>query len=445
MAITTVIQTSDQKTHNPLGSSDPISYTCMCGQPGSVLLFYRYFANDLQLPEAHFEEAQQPQIQADFQKKICEANGLTGKIRVSKEGFNVTVAGCHAAIEKYIDACIHHWSFAALDVGIKEKQDSFFKPTPGCRCCFPSLSVRTTSEITPLGLTNYSPSSWSNIAPLPPAEFHRIAKEEEVKLVDVRNHYESRIGFFVDGKGREAIKPAVRRFGQWPRWVQEHKDVLLEKADKEEDPKQKPILSYCTGGIRCEKGSRWMEESLRSSGKEVTIHTLDGGIASYITWMEEEIKAGRMKPDDSLFKGQNYVFDARGSLGIEGVEPVSKCHVCGRKSARLGKCMTDGCHLVLVVCEQCDGGGKDVRCCESCLSLSKEEVAQDIKRKRMCKCEQTREKGLWGDEKAKQVKSQGWKKEKKKLVHKNVRFETVQKANIKIKVVESVKTDNEMN
>lgn len=442
MTSNTVIQTTDQKTHNPIGSSDPISYTCTCGQPGSVLLFYRYFANNPRLPEEHFEKARNAHLQADFYKEACEANGLTGKIRVSKEGFNVTVAGSHSGVENYIKACTNHWSFNGLDLGNKEKQDSFFKPTPGCSCCFPFLSIRTTSEITPLGVTNYSPSSWSNIVPLPPPEFHRMAKEEDVKLVDVRNHYESRIGFFVDGKGREAIKPAVRRFGQWPRWVKEHGDELVGKEEEE----RKPILSYCTGGIRCEKGSRWMEESLSSTtGKEMVVHTLDGGIASYITWMEEEIEAGRMKPEDSLFKGQNYVFDARGSLGIEGAEPVSNCHVCGTKSARLGKCATEGCHLVLVFCEVCEKGGTDLRCCEDCLNLSKEEVMEDSKPKRMCKCEQERERELWGDEKAKVVKSQGWKKEKKRSAHTNMRSETIQKANIKIKVMESVEANNERN
>lgn len=442
MAGDTVIQTTDQKTHNPLGHSDPISYTCTCNQPGSVLLFYRYFANDPRLPEEHFTRAQVPELQANFQRYVCRNNGLTGKIRVSKEGFNVTVAGSHAGLERYMEECVKYWAFDGVRLRTDEERQAFFKPTPGCSCCFPSLSVRTTSEITPLGVTNYSPSSWSSIIPLPPSEFHRMAKEEEVKLVDVRNHYESRIGFFVDGKGREAIKPAVRRFSQWPRWVREHGDELVGKEEEE----RKPILSYCTGGIRCEKGSRWMEESLRSTtGKEMMIHTLDGGIASYISWMEEEIKTGRKRPEDSLFRGQNYVFDARGSLGIEGAEPVSSCHVCGTKSLRLGKCATEGCHLVLVVCGECENGGHDVRCCEDCLELSKQDVEQDSKQKKMCKCEQDREKELWGDEKAKQAKGQGWRKEKKRSAHTNVRSETIQKANINVKVMESVEANNERN
>ena len=437
MALESAIQPSSQmKAHNPIGHSDPISYTCTCGQPGSVLLFYRYFANNPHLPEQHFEKAQDPEQQASFHHSACGANRLMGKIRVSKEGFNVTVAGSREGIEKYIKACIDHWSFWGLSLTSDEGKKAFFKPTPGCSCCFPSLSIRCTSEITPLGVTNYSPSSWSNIVPLPPAEFHKMAKEEDVKLVDVRNHYESRIGFFVDGKGREAIKPALRRFGQWPRWVREHGEELVQN--------EKPIMSYCTGGIRCEKGARWMDENLPRSAQPRQIHTLDGGIATYLTWMKEEIKAGRTRPEDSLFKGQNYVFDARGSLGIEGAEPVSKCHVCGTKSARLGKCATDGCHLVLVVCEECEKTAKGVRCCENCLEVSMENETLNGAKK-MCKCEQEREKDLWGNEIAKPVKTQGWKKEKRKMAHTNVNAAHTQKHDICVKVIQTALDTNEIN
>lgn len=426
MTMQTIIETANQlKLVGPVSKSDPVSYACTCSHPGSVLLFYRYFANTPQLPSDLSSHASNPEEQADFHLEACTQNGLTGKIRVSKEGFNVTVAGSHAGIEGYIAACLSHWSFSALDLSSRGNQDAFFKPTPGCSCVFTSLSVRATAEITPLGVTNYSPATWSAVVPLSPAEFHQKCLEEHVKLIDVRNHYESKIGYFVSLKGGEAIKPPVRRFSQFPQWVKEHGAEITGDRDGE-----KPLLTYCTGGIRCEKGVRWMEENLPASNRP--IHTLDGGIASYITWMEKEIKGGRKRPEDSLFKGQNYVFDARGSMGIEGAEPVSKCHNCGTKTARLGKCGTkDACHLVLVICEECKTSGIDVRCCDDCLEMSKEQVTE-VGPRRMCACEQERERALWGDGRVKKAKTQGWKK--KKMASTSVSLDGMRKENIIVKV-----------
>ncbi|KAK3314054.1 hypothetical protein B0H66DRAFT_567670 [Apodospora peruviana] len=410
MEATAVVTTT---TRPSIGKSDPVSYTCTCGQPeGSVLLFYRYFANNPKLPVDLLSYVHNPEEhQARFHRDIGQLHNLTGKIRVSTEGFNVTVAGSHSAIAAYIAACVAHWSFRGLDLVDLQKQDAFFKPGPGCACVFADLKVRTTAEITPLGVTNYSPATWSAVQPLSPAEFHRKCWEENVRLVDVRNHYESRIGYFVSPKGGEAVKPPLRRFSQWPQWVKGGglTDIIIgtEKSleDENNDGGPPPVLTYCTGGIRCEKGVRWMEEYLRMMNpghhhRLGPVYTLEGGIAAYMTWMEAEIAAGRKLPDDTLFKGQNYVFDARGCTGIETGEPVSCCHVCGVKVARLGKCATEGCHLVLVICDECERtavtGG--VRCCEDCLDTwARNKEVQTGGPKSMCRCEREREKELWGD------------------------------------------------
>ncbi len=412
-----------------LGTSDPVSYTCTCSQQGSVLLFYRYFGNEPKLHKTpssqHLEEF------ANFNRQFGQEHGLTGKIRISTEGFNITIAGSHASIDRYIDACLKHWAFEGLGLEDEDKRQKFFKPTPGCRCVFTDLNVRVTSEITPLGVTNYSPTTWSAITPLKPEEFHRKCLEEEVMLIDVRNHYESKIGYFVSPKSGEAIKPPVRRFSQFPQWVKEHSSEIGSEGQAE-----KPLMTYCTGGIRCEKGVRWMEEhfsKIGNGGDKRPIYTLDGGIAAYITWMENEVASGRMTPEDSLFKGQNYVFDARGSVGIDGTEPVSSCHCCGIKSARLGKCGTAGCHIVLVVCEQCEKG--DVRCCGNCEQVAEACDAAPEGPKPMCECEQAREKELWGGERVKEAKTQGWRKKKAAMSATTVKSDCKMSFNIKIKSV----------
>jgi len=397
------------------GKSDPVAYTCTCNQPGSVLLFYRYFAREPKLPQELIQRTSAPEMQANFHREVCALNRLTGKIRVSEEGFNCTVAGSREGISAYMAACSQNVFFTGLDlIGNKEKQDAFFKPAPGCKCVFTHLNVRVTSEITPLGVTSYSPSTWSAVKALSPAAFHKKCLEENVKLIDVRNHYESKIGYFVSPKSGETIKPLIRRFSQWPQWVREHASEINHGAeDVGIDGKQTPLLTYCTGGVRCEKGVRWMEEHLSATtAKHRPTFTLEGGIAAYLTWMESEVVAGRKTPDESLFKGHNYVFDARGSTAIEGTTPVSSCHGCGSKTARLAKCATENCHLVLVACEDCETG--DIRCCQSCERLAEEPGVFGGKGgKTMCECEQEREKQLWGEKRVKEAKTQGWKTRKK--------------------------------
>jgi predicted sulfurtransferase len=413
------------------GKSDAVSYTCTCNEPGYVLLFYRYWANSPILPEQWLPETVDPERLAAFHREQGDLCNLSGKVRISKEGFNITVAGSEKNVEQYVTACCSHWSFSGLGLDddtstsselqdeVQRNRDEFFKPTPGCRCVFEGiLNIRVTAEITPLGVTNYSPSTWEAVRALEPADFHQKCVDEDVKLVDVRNYYESRIGYFVSPTSGEAVKPPIRRFSQWPQWVKEHGDELMEnKAESEGLEKSKPqVLTYCTGGIRCEKGVRWMEEymskdELRNQGQ---IYTLKGGIAAYLTWMEAEIAAGRKTAEDSLFKGRNYVFDARGSTGLAGAEPVSTCHSCGIPSGRLSKCVSPGCHLVLVVCPTCELG--DVRCCRDCLKLCHEEqgdVSGHRRPRPLCECEQARERELWAGERVKEPKTQGWRTKKR--------------------------------
>lgn len=402
------------------GVSDPLSYKCTCPaqehNDGVVLLFYRYFANSPVLPVEVEIDAQKTEDLAAWHREITARLQITGKIRVAIEGFNVTVGGTKEAIQTYIDVCVKHWSFSNLPLSSEAERKAFFKPSQGCACVFQpatETSVRVCAEITPLGITNYTPSSWNSVEELPPAEFHRRCHEDNVALMDLRNHYESRIGYFIDPQtGEAALRPQIRRFSQWPRYFKTYQDEEAAAAERQ-------ILTYCTGGIRCEKATRWMAERNYDGSAAVmpSICTLKGGIAAYLDWIDEEIAVGRMTTQDSLFKGKNYVFDARGAMGLvsssTAEEPVSQCHVCGKQEDRLSKCRSPGCHLVLVVCEACEV--EDPRCCQSCRKQSVAVAADDgvvRKTKEMCVCEQERELGLWG--KLQQNQQQGRRKSKTK-------------------------------
>jgi predicted sulfurtransferase len=387
----------------PTGTSDPITYTCTCpcsttkqSDRGTTLLFYRYYSNH---PRLELQSLRTPEELAKWHTLQAEKRKLGGKIRVAKEGFNITIAGTTSSIQDYIQDCISHWSFANLPLSTRTEQDLFFKPSEGCACIFlGECNVRVTSEITPMGVTNYAPKDWDIIESLSPAEFHtRCIETANIQLVDIRNHYESRIGYFVDPKnGEPALRPEVRRFSQWPQFVKRH--IL---GGQEEGKEKKQYLTYCTGGIRCEKGARWMAEGLRKSeGQGRKVATLDGGIAAYLSWVDGEIKEGRMSADESLFKGRNYVFDARGSTGLnEGsTAPVSRCHSCGISSDDLGKCCSYGCHKILVVCQDCNDG--TLRCCGNCLEIDEKRLSRlssdHVGSRPICACEQEREERLWG-------------------------------------------------
>lgn len=386
-------------------ASDPVSYTCTCGQPdGQVLLFYRYFANSPALPSSLVPVAPAAaQDLAAFHTEQTTRLGLTGKIRVATEGFNVTVAGSRAGIAAYMRACLAHWSFAGLASTLESAaaQRAYFKPSGGCACVFPrGATVRVCDEITPLGVSGYTPRDWDVVQELTPAEWHarliEVAAEDgagastdgHLELWDLRNHYESRIGYFVLGaQGQPANRPAIRRFSQWPRYVKAKTGQIGSGAAAgKEEKKQKQLLTYCTGGIRCEKATRWMAER---EGEDRKICTLRGGIAAYLDWIDDEIGAGRMGAEESLFRGKNYVFDARGAVSSQSAAggPVSQCHVCGTRDDRLSKCRSLGCHLVLIVCEGCELGSEP-RCCRSCGDM-------DAKSRTMCACERAREQSLW--------------------------------------------------
>jgi UPF0176 protein len=156
-------------------------------------------------------------------------------------------------------------------------------------------------------------------------EFHNYIGQENTVVVDMRNYYESEIGHF-----EGAICPEADTF----------REELEIVTDLLEDKKDKKVLLYCTGGIRCEKASAYLKHQGFSD-----VNQLHGGILEYA----RQIKTAQL---DSKFIGKNFVFDERLGESVNG-EIISKCHQCGKPCDSHTNCANHGCHILFIQCPEC--------------------------------------------------------------------------------------------
>ena len=157
-------------------------------------------------------------------------------------------------------------------------------------------------------------------------KFNELLDDNETITIDMRNHYESEIGHFKGAK-----LPDVDTF-------RESLPIINKKYDKHK--KDKNILMYCTGGIRCEKASAY----LMNKGYK-NVYQLDGGIIEYARQVKE-------KNIENKFIGKNFVFDNRRGERISG-DIISNCHQCGKKCDEHVNCNNEACHLLFIQCDEC--------------------------------------------------------------------------------------------
>ncbi len=272
-----------------------------------ILLYYRY--HPIPDPEAFVEE----------HRAFCQELGLRGRILIGSEGINGTVSGHTPATEHYMDALQADERTAGIE----------FKIDPATGHAFEKLSVKFRREIVTLGLgeEDINPNAITG-EKLSPQEWMEAIQDEEVIIIDGRNDYESALGRF---KG--ALCPDVGNFRDFPSWIQEN------LADK----KNRKVLTYCTGGIRCEKLSGYLlREGFESVGQ------LDGGIVNYA-------KDPQTKGRD--FEGLCYVFDQRVAVEANFTETrklVSHCETCGEPCPRYRNCAWVECNRQFFLCERCE-------------------------------------------------------------------------------------------
>lgn len=273
-------------------------------KPYRVLLYYKYVT--IEDPEAFSLE----------HRELCKSLGLKGRILVAPEGINGTVSGTVEQTDAYMRFMHEHPLFRDLVFKIDDADDHAFQ----------KMFVRPKKELVTFRLEDDIDPNEVTGKHLKPKQFFEMLQRDDVVVLDGRNDYEYDIGHF-----RGAVRPEVESFREFPDWIRENMEQF----------KDKPILTYCTGGIRCEKLSGFLK---REGFKEV--YQLDGGIATY--GKDPDVR-GR------LFDGKMYVFDERISVPVNQVEPVvvGKCHHCGKPEDRYINCANDICHKQHIVCQDC--------------------------------------------------------------------------------------------
>ncbi|KAG5525479.1 hypothetical protein RHGRI_031956 [Rhododendron griersonianum] len=274
----------------------------------------------------------------------CRSLSLLGRVRLSPNGVNVTVGGKLSSLEKHIAAVSSNSLFDGTDF----KLASCRRPANdkvAQECGFTSLSIRVVKELVTFSCHPLlkSPDVSNAGSHLSAAEFHSVIQHagkflekegpddhKKLVLLDARNLYETRIGKF-QPPNVETLDPEIRQYSDLQSWIDNNSEELRGNC----------VLMYCTGGIRCETASAY----LRSKGDGFeNVFQLFGGIQRYLEQF----------PDGGFFKGKNFVFDHRVSVGSSDANILGTCLLCSSPfddySSR-SRCTY--CRMLVLVCDSC--------------------------------------------------------------------------------------------
>lgn len=256
---------------------------------------------------------------------------------MASEGLNGTCCGTIEATEAYMNGLRADPRFSNIEFKVDRAETNAFR----------KLFVRVRDEIITLG-PNENPVGVEPGRYAEAEEFKAALHDPNAIILDGRNAYESDIGKF-----EGAICPPVENFRELPEWIRENLA----------DAKDKPIYTYCTGGIRCEKLTAWMR---REGFSNVT--QLRGGIVAY-GYNENTLGEG--------FEGECYVFDERISTPVNRTGKaiaIATCRFCGCSSSRYINCANVECNLQYVCCEQCERGTSH-SCSSECASAPRKRLS----------------------------------------------------------------------
>lgn len=281
-------------------------------EPRTTISFYQYF------PIAEPE-----QFRNELYKNLA-ALKVFGRIYVAHEGINAQISVPQSNFEAFKTYLytIEPLNGIRLNIAVDDDGKSFWV-----------LKIKVREKIVADGITDETFNMSNKGRYVNAEQMNSLLNDPQTIVVDMRNHYEYEVGHFV--KALEVPSDTFR-------------EQLPMAVDMLKDQKDKNIIMYCTGGIRCEKASAYM---LHHGFKNV-FH-LEGGIINYAKQIKEQGL-------ESRFIGKNFVFDNR--LG-ERITPeiISKCHQCGKPADTHVNCANDGCHLLFIQCEEC--AAKHEGCC----------------------------------------------------------------------------------
>lgn len=280
-----------------------------------ILLFYR------------FTPLADPEAIRLWQWELCRSLKLRGRIIISKHGINATLGGEVKACKAYVKATQSYPAFAALDV--KQSQGSGLD-ADGYSLDFPKLSVKARDEIVSFGVPDELRVGPEGVigggVHLSPEQVHELVEQHpDAVFFDGRNAIEAEVGRFKD-----AIVPDTRTT---------HDFITELESGKYDQLKDRPVITYCTGGIRCEVLSALMVN--RGFGQ---VYQLDGGIVRY----------GEAFGDAGLWRGELAVFDRRMALRFsEDAETIGRCVTCEAPTSALRNCSDPACTTLTVRCADC--------------------------------------------------------------------------------------------
>lgn len=276
-----------------------------------------------------------------WQKNLASSLNLKGRVLISQQGVNGTLGGEIRSLKDYVKAMKAHSLF----------KETEFKWSVGGASDFPRLSVKVRPEIVTFGVPEEIEVTESGVVGggehVTPREVHKLVKKygDELTFMDGRNAHEAAIGKFKD-----AVVPNTKTTKDFIRELEKPEMQAL---------KDKPIVSYCTGGIRCEILTTLMKNR---GFKEV--YQIDGGIVKY----GEEFK------DDGLWEGKLYVFDKRMNIGFsDKSKDIAECSKCGGPTSNYENCSYNFCSKLQLVCDGCSKN--TFFCNETCQENLKATVA----------------------------------------------------------------------
>lgn len=293
-----------------------------------VILYYKF------VPVAD------PAMTMRWQRELCQRLDLKGRIIISPHGINGTLGGKIDNLRKYKSQMNASEIFRGIT----------YKWSDGTGDDFPKLSVKVKPELVAFDAPDEIEVDENGVKNggmhLKPSALHELVKEkgDDVVFFDGRNAYEAAVGRF-----KNAIVPNTKTT----------RDFVRELDNgSHDDIKDKPVVTYCTGGVRCEVLTALMK---KRGFKEV--YQMDGGIVKY----------GEKFGDDGLWEGNLYIFDNRMNHKFsEKAKDIGTCIHCNGKTSNFENCANVSCNRLVLMCEKC----KKNTYCEDCIKINKKNLAK---------------------------------------------------------------------